>query len=457
MGKSTGSASSKRRNRLLTFFGVCALLFICPPALTGQNTDALHFYQTATFTVAENSEFTVEIAEISPANIEILYRDLPTAVSFVSSKKSDTFIMDKDGNREKGTLISYTVRFLEPGMYNLDSLDILIDSISYTISFPPVEVNQNTNFLLPELYLEPQGNLYQSQRGILVLSGRYFQRIENLEWNLSENALIDKSISSMPIPSDDFPFSENKTDIAIFSYTPLSVGTLTLPQITATFIAYNGSTYTVQPKLKTVTVLPSAPEKSELPAVGDSTQLDSSTQSISVAQSVIPTQKENTAFVKKLVALRSQERHTLFPFMAKKERIVLEETANIQNIDETSELWALISVALSVIGLLLGFILHKTQKAKQNAQKSRLPLLCFTIAAVLVFFALFSTFKLSGQYALALGSQLRTIPEYEASTLTTLSAGMRVRIVRTGGDWYLVSLEDTRSGWILKNDCILIN
>lgn len=455
MEKQTSCTSAKRHNRLLRFFCACVLLPISA-LLAAQN---ISFTQAASFTVAEDSKFLIEMPGISPSSVEIIHKDLPSSVSFVSSMKSDTFIMDKDGNRERGTLISYTVHFLEPGMYNLNSLDILIDSISYVIDFPPVNVSQNPDILLPELYLDPHGSLYQSQKGVLVLSGRYFKRIENLEWNLSENALIEKSLSEIPVPSDNFPFSEEKTTIAIFSYTPLASGTLILPQITANFVAYNGHSYTVQPKIKTATVLPpiSVPASSELRAQDDLPQVGTYAQANNSSQSILSMQADNTAFVEKLAKLRSQERHALFPFMAKKERIALEETANLQNVGETSELWAIIFVILGVLLLLFGFILYKKQKAKQTDRKSHIPIACFSIATVLVFLAIFSTFKLSRQYALTLPSQLRTIPEYEASNITTLFAGMRVRIFRTAGDWYLVSLEDTRSGWILKDDCILID
>lgn len=449
MEKSRSCTTSKRYSRLLIIF---VLLSIHLPTLFAQD---LRFNQVDIFTVGANSEFIVEITGVSPAEIEILYKDLPSDIDFVSSTKSDAFLVDANGKHKKGTRITYIVCFLESKTYSLGFLDVRINSILYSIEFPTVLVSKNPDILLPELYLVPEGSVYQFENTTLVLTGRYFKRIEGIDWDLSETALIEKNASSMALPSEDFSFSEDSTTIATFLYMPLESGQLVLPKIEVDIIAYNGHPYTISPIAPPLSVL--EPLTTKISTQDDyytekplTVPIDTATQLSQVAVS-----DDRSALVMQLASLRSKERHQVFPFFAKNERIALEKTVNLHNVGELSVVWTIVCAVFSFPLFLIGLLLYKKRKKAQD-KRGGLSFLCIILAIMLAGWTIFSVFKLSGQSALTFESQLRTIPEYQTSSLITLFPGMKVDILSSAGDWYLVSLEDKRSGWILKNECILI-
>ena len=71
-------------------------------------------------------------------------------------------------------------------------------------------------------------------------------------------------------------------------------------------------------------------------------------------------------------------------------------------------------------------------------------------------YAVSSLVKINERVVVSSGGMLRTIPENTASAVMNLTAGVRLRVMRSGGAWYLVADSQRRIGWILKEECVYV-
>ncbi len=447
MEKRRNNTGKKRYNRLLKFFLLCMVFYVSFPAFA-QNFNGIQFSQKGDFSVLEDSIFVLELVGVNLADVEVEYRTFPHGIDFVSSEKNNTFIRLDDGSTQKAVSIMYTLRFLHEGEYNLGSVPLSIESVMHTIDFPIVTVHPNLDTLIPELLFVQNDPLYALHTGTFSLQAKYFSSITALSVDLSEQALIEQTSSQVSIPSTDFPFSTEMVALATFSCIPFESGTLELPQILASFIAFNGTEHTITLDGKTLTVFPS--ENFLVPNYGNERHLlDISMQQADSSVQSIPIDRKES-LVQSLAALRISEKYSLLPFESTQERKVLEETENIQNVGEVSYTWAIGAFFFSVVLIFTSVILFKLKKKLGLAS-----LFCFLGIALFALTVLYGK-PLLNRYALTYGTQLYTIPEYESNVIDSLYPGLRVQIIRSVGDWYLIEKNDGRSGWILKTDCVLI-
>ncbi len=447
MENARSCTGKKRYNRLLSF---CLLVFCLASTLYAQ-TQPFQFSQQGDFAVSSESAFTLQLIGISPSNIEIITRAFPDGVTFVSSTKSDGFVRQDNGISQKATTITYILRFSKEGTYNLGSLPIMIDSSLRSITFPIVTVFPNPNILVPELILEAHSNLYSLEEGIFTLSARYFKNIQDLHVGLSENALIEQKEMYIEMPSSDYSFSSEMIPIATFTCVPFSAGSLTFPEITVTFTAYNGQERVIT--LKSNSFVVSSSDNTTDSLYGNERAFLRTEEHYLLPDDTFQEKKED--IVERLVALRIQEKYSFFPFEAKKARIELESQENIDNVGETSYAWVLSGIVLSLLCLFLGFVFRLLRKKFEYTHTFFYGIL-FSLGVIMLGLSLYYGRPLLNQYAITYGSRLYTIPEYESKTVSSLAAGSRVAIQHSVGEWYLVLDQDGKSGWVLKNDCILI-
>ncbi len=448
------SCTRRKFNNRLLILVLCTLSFIST-SIFSQNYDSLQFNQENDFAMMEESVFTISLVDVSPSDIELRMKALPLGVEFISSEKSDGFIRQSGGSTKKGTTITYIVRFFDSGTYNLGSLPVIIEGKSEDITFPIVQVLPNPDALLPELYIEQSEPLYSLHKSSFTIFAKYFKRVEDISIGLSEQALIEKTSESFEIPSSDFSFSDETINLATFSCIPFESGTLILPEIRVTFIAHNGQSYDIILESTSVSVL--SQEDYSPMVYGEERKMvfaaiENDGQAIPHELSVI---EKKEAFVKDLAALRISEKYSFFPFSIRAQRKNLEKSENIENDDEVSFTWTVFSLVVSMILIFGGLILNFIQKQRETPRHAY-GVLAIVLGAFLLLGAGFYGRTLLKDYALTFGTELHTIPEYESHIVTTLYAGTRVEILRSVGDWYLISQVDGRTGWILKEDCILI-
>ncbi len=445
-------ARRKRHNRLLRPFLICLfILFLL--SLHGQGVSLLQFSQENDFAMLEESVFIINILDISPSDVEIITRSFPQGVEFISSEKSDGFVRQNDGRTAKATTILYTLRFSNSGTYDLGSLPVRIKGRPDNIDFPTVRVLPNPAVLLPELFLEQVSPFYSLHEGTLELSAKYFKNIESIEVGLSEHALIEQKTRHVAIPTQDFAFSDNTIKILSLSCIPFASGQLLLPEISVNFIAFDGERHRISLQSTTITV--SSQDDYAPETYGEERHLLSTSEQRIEESPTIELEKKE-ALTQELFALRIKEKHSVFPFSAKNKRVEIEKRENLQNDDEASFFWSMIALFSSLALIVVGFVLLQVQKRKEETEKKLPFVLCFTLGVLLLCISIFYGRSLYNEYALVYGTHMHAIPEFESHIVTAVHAGTRVEILRSAGDWYLVLQLDGRSGWILKDDCVLI-
>ncbi len=445
MEKSRSYNRRKLHNRLL----ICAIFSLFLSAISAQDSGELQFTQIGDFTVSVDSEFSLDLVGVSPSDIEIITRSFPSGVRFISSSKKDGFIRTENNTTQKGTSISYALRFSVAGTYDLGALPVMINNTLRSIDFPVITVLPNPDVLIPEFFIEQEGPLFQLKESSFTLSARYFKRIEYIHVSLSEYALIEQH-PIMELPSVDRSFSGETIPIARFSCTPFSQGRFSFPDITVTCIAYNGSRHEI------------AIENSEVNVIG----MDNYTPStygeeryalnVTQDQSSMREIEQNEDLVQSLASLRIEEKYAFFPFDAKNKRRQLESTENLENADEVSSFWIQSILAVGLLCVLCGFLRYVLFEKKSEEEYSSFSPLFFVLGIIFLGFSFFYGWPLLQKHAVVYGTTLYTIPEHESKVVSTLNAGTRVEIEHTVSDWYLVLLPDGREGWLLQSECILI-
>ncbi len=453
MEKQRSFTRKKQHHRLLTFFST-SIFFLLAVGLHGQNTTSLQFSQENDFAMLEDSIFVINLLDLSPSDVEIVTRTFPNEVEFISSEKSDGFVRQNDGSTRKATTILYTLQFSNSGTYDLGSLPVQINGRPDNIDFPTVRVLPNPDMLLPELFLEQASTFYSLHEGTLELSAKYFKIVESIEVGLSEKALIEQKTRHVELPTQDFAFSDDATRLLTLSCIPFTDGQLILPEISVTFIAFDGDRHRISLQSTAITVL--SQDDYTPDTYGDERKLLSTSEQRQETSAVIELEKKE-ALSKELAILRIKEKYSILPFEAKNQRKEVEKGENIENENEASFFWCIIAFFSSFVLIVGVFVLLQLQKRKAEPEKRNPFILCFMLGMLLLCVSIFYGRSLLNQYAVVYGSYIHTIPEYESSIVTAVHAGSRVEILRSVGDWYLVLQVDGRSGWILKDNCILID
>ncbi len=433
----------KRHNRLLVYFFLILFSFEFLNAQSFEYT----FEQTGDFAASENCLFTISLVGVSPSNVELIGRTFPPGISFVSSEKSDGFVRQENGINEKATIIRYSLKFEREGLYNLGSLPIMLNDTLQSIAFPVFTVLPNPDVLTPQLFIEDISPLYNLQEGTFTVSAKHFKNITDFSIELSEQALIEQIESYSDIPSKDFTFTNSTIPIAKFSCIPFESGSLVLPTIKASFIAYNGTRHNVTLPYRRFDVLDKVDYISE--AYGE----ERAFLTVNEVENPVTVLDKKETLVRTLVDLRIEEKYSLLPFNARRERTVIEKNENIQNVGEVSYTWTIIGIVASFAVLIIGLFVHLINRKKGS---SNFAPLFFFIGSVLLVCILFYGRSLSKDYAITYATNLYTIPEYESQVVTSLYAGMKVEVDKTVGDWCLITHSDGRSGWVLEDHCILI-
>ncbi len=450
MEKQRSNTREKFCHRLLIAFSALFTTFFSH-AYSQSFTD-LHFKAQGEFAVSQESQFVLEVVDINPSDITIQNIILADNIQFLSMTKNDAFIAQDAGGSKKGTVITYTVRFLTDGVFHLEALTATINSQDFTIPFMPVTVHPNPGILVPQVFFESEHDLFQLEEGTLVLYGRHFKSVDGIDVSLSEDALIEKTQSIIEIPSADFQFSNERVVLATYSYIPFLSGTLALPQVDVSFVGYNNELYTISLSNEQVEVFPSNSKEQRqygqerIQAQFEQEMPDTVIENLAVDR--------NEALVYSLLNLRIKEKYSLFAFSDAELRREIEQQQLLHNSDEISFVWTVVLFGLSISVGVLGFVFYKFKKAKQ--EKSAVSVVLFGVGILLLLTAIFFTVPLAKQNALAFGSYMYTIPEHESQVRSPIFAGTKVRILRNVGEWYLVLQHDGKTGWLLKSDCVLI-
>ena len=415
----------------------------------------------------EDCVFELALPGIPPAAVSVRFAALPSGAEFRGSEKRELFASGSAG-AQRGTLFEYTVRFRETGAFSLLPARVSFGGKTVTVPFERVDVYENPYLLVPEFFFVVDGQARAGEPLIIRLTGRFFEKVESIDWNVPERGLFEKigEKTNLPFAAENFAAD---TEIAEFVYTPFFEGKEKLPAVSVKARAYDGQLYTIAVADFELTVLPKKnmsakrarqnsaslsganPSASSVPAA--------SAMSASAANAFSSEEKNNgeepEALARHVADLRKKERTAIFVWPVRTERKHLEREASLQNPDEPSFIWTLLCAGILVVSLIVLYALF-VRRHKIGGRFIFLAALCLALQMACVFVLIKNVPESARGAVITRSTPLRTIPEPDAKGTISLTAGMRLKVLRSSGAWYLVSASGGHSGWILKDECIII-
>ena len=432
----------------------------------------------------EDCVFELALPGIPPSAVSVRFAALPSGAEFRGSEKRELFASGdnrqsgSDGREsgadsgrgsagaQRGTLFEYTVRFRETGAFSLLPARVSFGGKTVTVPFERVDVYENPYLLVPEFFFVVDEQARAGEPLTIRLTGRFFEKVESIDWEVPERGLFEKIGEKTNLPSAAENFTAD-TEIAQFVYTPFFEGKEKLPAVSVKARAYDGQLYTIAVADFELTVLPkknmsakrARQSSAALSAVNSSEASAPAASAVSAsaanAFSSEEKNKEREALARHVADLRKKERTAIFVWPVRTERKHLEREAALQNPDEPSFIWTLLCAGILVVSLIVLYALF-VRRHKIGGCFVFFAALCLALQIACVFVLIKNVPESARGAVITRSTPLRTIPEPDAKGTISLTAGMRLKVLRASGAWYLVSASGGHSGWILKDECIII-
>ena len=428
----------------------------------------------------EDCVFELVLPGIPPAAVSVRFAALPSGTEFRGSEKRELFASGDNRQSgsagrqsgtgsaaaQRGTLFEYTVRFRETGTFSLLPARVSFGGKTVTVPFERVDVYENPYLLVPEFFFVADGQARAGEPLTIRLMGRFFEKVESIDWDVPERGLFEKIGEKTNLPSAAENFTAD-TEIAQFVYTPFFEGKEKLPAVSVKARAYDGQPYTIAVADFELTVLPkknaitkrARQSSASLSGANHSATSSPAASAVSVsaasASSSEEKNKEREALARRVADLRKKERTAIFVWPVRTERKHLEREASLQNPDEPSFVWTLLCAGILIVSLIVLYALF-VRRRKIGGRFIFLAALCLALQIACVFVLIKNVPESARGAVITRSAPLRTIPEPDAKGTISLTAGMRLKVLRASGAWYLVSASGGHSGWILKDECIII-
>ena len=494
MEKSIRGTRAKRNNRLLNLLNsapllavLCAACIFPLPAQSVQN-ESLRFVlrdSSASLNTSnasnvsngsipkggvqkgEDCVFELALPGIPPAAVSVRFAALPSGAEFRGSEKRELFASGSVV-AQRGTLFESTVRFRETGAFSLLPARVSFGGKTVTVPFERVDVYENPYLLVPEFFFVVDGQARAGEPLTIRLTGRFFEKVESIDWEVPERGLFEKIGEKTNLSSAPGNFTAD-TEIAEFVYTPFFEGKEKLPAVSVKARAYDGQPYTIAVADFELTVLPkknaiakrARQSSAALSAVNSSGTSAPAASAVSASASSASSSEEKNngeepeALARHVADLRIKERTAVFVWPVRTERKHLEREAALQNPDEPSFIWTLLCAGILVVSLIVLYALF-VRRRKIGGRFIFLAALCLALQIACVFVLIKNVPESARGAVITRSVPLRTIPEPDAKGTISLTAGMRLKVLRASGAWYLVCASGGHSGWILKDECIII-
>ena len=415
----------------------------------------------------EDCVFELALPGIPPSAVSVRFAALPSGAEFRGSEKRELFASGSAG-AQRGTLFEYTVRFRETGAFSLLPARVSFGGKTVTVPFERVDVYESPYLLVPEFFFVVDEQARAGEPLTIRLTGRFFEKVESIDWNVPERGLFEKIGEKTNLPSAAENFAAD-TEIAEFVYTPFFEGKEKLPAVSVKARAYDGQLYTIAVADFELTVLPkknaiakrARQSSAALSAVNSSEASAPAASAVSAsASNAFSSEEKNNgeepeALARRVADLRKKERTAIFVWPVRTERKHLEREASLQNPDEPSFIWTLLCAGILVVSLIVLYALF-VRRRKIGGCFIFLAALCLALQMACVFVLIKNVPESARGAVITRSAPLRTIPEPDAKGTISLTAGMRLKVLRSSGAWYLVSASGGHSGWILKDECIII-
>lgn len=419
----------------------------------------------------------IHVFPATPAHTTVEVESIPRGFSLVSSRK-ERRRRDDPSSFNSGRVNS-VVFFQEwtagqAGFKVLGPFIVEVDGVEQVLAPLEVQVHVRHDGGRGELRWKIDGELRNIHRGkavALVLEGRYLHETFALHCPPPRNALLEQS--DVDYEPEGLSGGEWKP-VAHFSWTPLSTGTQALPFARIVYRSEDGEEISVGTTRRTVLVRSagSAGQKDpESPLLSDAFTVssqqtdeeDSSMREVPVPESFNASTDPGLALARKawqdgnhgeaIATLRRIEYTAMFPGQYRRIRQDAERALGFAEYPPPpSRMLVRIIPALFGVFLLMFVLLFPLRK------KARILSVCFVLAgSLLLIIAAAGLFVLPPALhpeAVSTGGALRQIPEDNAGTVSTISAGTPVTVLKKTGTWYYVRLPTSGRGWVPDDQII---
>lgn len=453
------------------FFGLLVVLFITSSLYAQSNLYGLKFHQKDDYIFSlSNTEFYVDIENISPNMVTVYVNSIPENVELVSIKKETYIPPIESTNSTYGTHIVLTVRFLKSGNFRLHPCDIQIKTGFYQIGFNSVHVYDNIQIIKPELSVHFDRAEYngKTSSGFSVPIGTHIEftvyvrqaaEVQGITWNIPENSLFEK-IADYDVPKlseQKFELFSRDFPVAKFDWCPLKEGTVPLPSVNVVTVSLGGSVETAKFPSYTVRVTGSlestlghsnekktvasviSPDLTDAFAVPDVSYTSGKITELSFEQTC------------EYCQLLQAEKHS-FPLFsdAARKRIKFENTYELPHVRRMPSVILFYCLIITALLLTLVSVFFLLRKAYSFSFVCASLLLLFTVMSI------FNGVRIKRQYAVVQSGKLMSVPEKDISAGVELSRGSVICVRKIAGDWLYVTSSDA-SGWIQKDGVIFID
>jgi len=419
----------------------------------------------------EDCVFELALPGIPPSAVSVRFAALPSGAEFRGSEKRELFASGSAGRESgagsgRGTLFEYTVRFSETGTFSLLPVRVSFGGKTVTVPFERVEVFENPSLLVPEFFFVVDGQARAGEPLTVRLAGRFFAKAESIDWDVPERGLFEKIGEKTNPPSAAENFAAD-TEIAEFVYTPFFEGKEKLPAVSVKARAYDGQPYTIAVDDFELTVFPkkntpaenarqsASPLSAANPSAASAPAASAVSVSAASASSSEEKNKEREALARRVADLRKKERTAIFVWPVRTERKHLEREAALQNPNEPSFVWTFLCAGVLILSVIVLYALF-VRRHKIGGRFVFFAVFCLALQLACVFVLIKNVPELARGAVITRSAPLRTIPEPAAKGTISLTAGVRLKVLRSSGAWYLVCASGGHSGWILKDECIII-
>ncbi|MBO4533536.1 MAG: hypothetical protein J5726_07565 [Treponema sp.] len=409
--------------------------------------------QAIRLTPAENQDlyvnsdikFEAQIPYTLPGQIDVSMPDEMPFASFKTLRKVEA---------EGGTRIEIWYSFSREGTYTLPTLTIKIKNSRRRIQFNPVTVVLNPKDIRPScVIVTDRGQnvpltVYAGQKIFFRVCLRHAIQLLQFSWDIPKDSLFEqtRTYEFTQIKQREKVVSNELIPVSDFEWTPLVSGEMTFPQFKITAISYSGDREEVTVPPIRVTVLKARDTKADQ----NSTLFLDAFDASYVEPDYVGIEDLTAEDALYITQLRTKEKHSfLLLYKNRKQRVQAEKERGLPySQTEFALMWIYLAAAL-VCAVVVLFIFFIRRKKSAAAVGLGIVLICSLILFIYAF--VLGTKK----YGITTGSQVYSIPEYNAGVKSELPCGNRVQIISQSGNWYFIRFGETE-GWCLKEEILSI-
>ncbi len=389
----------------------------------------------------------------TPREVSYIFEEPKGDVKRISLRKAA-----QSNANSTDTLIEAVFVFNSAGQYEMPPVTVKIGQKKHTVQLGTVSVSENPRTMPPNVFWALTDECFaQGKSTKIELRASFVEHIEKIDFPLQENAVLELGEE---ITSDFAPIGDTITAkgelCAIYNFTPLFAGEISLPNGTVHLTGTNGEECEFAVTGQTVFA-----EEYKKPALSNGTGYETYANSIfadafAESGSFEPAdqtfnQSAASGDLQQLAELRSAERWSLLTGYSRQKRLEKEAQMGIDfSPDEKSAIQFLLFCGIFVLFLLCALLMLHWHKIIRGV-------LFLLVAFCLGAFCIYDGAGLLPQGAVFAGGNICTVPDEDSLSTASIKSGSRVTVKKNRGEWVLIKYDDQFSGWVKASDLYLIN